>query len=295
VKEHPVTPKFGLTYQANDRNMFYATAAKGYRQGGVNTTAQTPGCTAALAAYGGNPPDTYNSDKIWSYEVGSKMRMFSDTVQVNSSVFLIDWKDIQTNVPLPGCFTFVLNAAQAQSKGFDIQTQARVTDALLLNMTVGYTDAAYTGNLFGPVSTINGTRSFLIRDGDMLPVSPWTVSAGGQYDTQVGTVPMYVRADYEFNSAYRRTFGPGTTTYGPDVYEGNSTEVVSARAGVNIKGVDLSLFVNNLFNSQDPLDRQGGRSNCATAECTSYTFNSRMLIDYTFRPRTFGITASYRY
>ncbi len=295
VKENPVTPKVGLAYQANERNMFYATAAKGYRQGGVNTTAQTPGCTAALAAFGGSPPDTYDSDTVWSYEAGAKMRMFNDSLQLNSSVFWIDWTDIQTNVPLPGCFTFVMNAAEARSAGFDVQAQARLTDSLLMNLTVGYTDAVYTKTLLGPVSAINGSQSLLIKKDDPLAVSPWTVSVGGQYDAQIHGVPVYLRGDYEYNSAYRRTFGPGTTTYGPDVYDGNATDIASIRAGVNMRGVDVSLFVNNLFDSRDPLDRQGGRANCATAECSSYTFNSRMLIDYTFRPRTYGITASYRY
>ncbi len=32
--------------------------------------------------------------------------------------FIIDWSGIQTNVPLPGCFTFVENAAKARSQRF---------------------------------------------------------------------------------------------------------------------------------------------------------------------------------
>ncbi len=36
ITEHPVTPKFGLTYQFDSDNLMYATVAKGYRIGGAN-------------------------------------------------------------------------------------------------------------------------------------------------------------------------------------------------------------------------------------------------------------------
>jgi outer membrane receptor protein involved in Fe transport len=45
VRETPVTPRFALQYQLDPRVMFYATAAKGFRVGGVN---QPPRLRAAL-------------------------------------------------------------------------------------------------------------------------------------------------------------------------------------------------------------------------------------------------------
>ena len=293
VKEHPITPKFGLEYQLDERKMLYLSAAKGYRQGGVNTTAQTAGCSAALAVYGGNPPDTYKSDTIWSYEAGTKLR-FSNRVQFNASAFLIDWSGIQTNVPLPGCFTFVENAAKARSQGFDVQAQAQLFGGLTAGVAASYTDARYTEALLGPVSAINGTQAHLINKDDPLAVPPVTVAVNATYDTDIGTLPVYARVDYSYNSAFRRTFGPGTTTYGADIYEGNPTRIASARLGMKLDNYDVSLFVDNLFDSQDILDAQLGRSGCTNLSCSTYSYNNRLIPEYSFRPRTFGITVTYK-
>jgi len=295
VKEHPVTPKFGISYDINDQDMAYLSVSKGYRQGGVNTTAQTAGCSAALAVYGGDPPVTYKSDKIWSYELGLKMRTLANRLQVNTSAFYIDWSGIQTNVPLPGCFTFVENAAKARSTGFDVQAQAQVLDNLTATMSAAYTNAKYVDPLLGPVSAINGTQAHLINEGDPLPVSPVTVAVGAMYNTTIGSLPVYARADYSYDSAYKRTFGPGTTTYGADIYEGNAARVASARIGFQYNDFDASLFVDNLFDSRDVLDAQLGRSGCTNLSCSTYSYNNRLIPEYTFRPRTVGITVTYKH
>ncbi len=114
------------------------------------------------------------------------------------------------------------------------------------------------------------------------------------YDTDIGTLPVYARVDYSYNSAFRRTFGPGTTTYGADIYEGNPTRIASARLGMKLDNYDVSLFVDNLFDSQDILDAQLGRSGCTNLSCSTYSYNNRLIPEYSFRPRTFGITVTYK-
>ncbi len=59
-------------------------------------------------------------------------------------------------------------------------------------------------------------------------------------------------------------------------------------------GLDAALYVDNLFNSQDLLDAQLGRSGCTNLSCTAYSYNNRLIPEYTFRPRTVGITVSYK-
>ena len=44
----PVTPKFGLSYQLDADNFLYATAAKGFRQGGVNGDVPSNLCAARI-------------------------------------------------------------------------------------------------------------------------------------------------------------------------------------------------------------------------------------------------------
>jgi len=95
-RETPVTPKFGLSYQADENNLFYVTAAKGYRVGGGNIPIPTIQCAAALAQVGLTiAPDSYKSDTVWSYEIGGKSRMDDGRIRLDASAFHIDWKQIQ--------------------------------------------------------------------------------------------------------------------------------------------------------------------------------------------------------
>ena len=121
----PSTPKFGIEYQITPEEMIYGSAAKGFREGGVNTQlpATTCGTAEKTAGYTDGAPTTYAPDTLWSYEVGAKLRLFDNRMQLNTSAYYIDWKSIQFKVTLPGCaIPFEANAAQAVSKGFDVQS-----------------------------------------------------------------------------------------------------------------------------------------------------------------------------
>src|SRR6185295_650721 len=89
TSQSSVTPKVGLAYQVNDNNMLYATAAKGFRPPGASQRVPVT-CDVDVANFGyvdgsGNPkqPLEYKSDSVWSYELGSKNRLFGGRVAVD--------------------------------------------------------------------------------------------------------------------------------------------------------------------------------------------------------------------
>src|SRR6185437_6978578 len=109
---------------------------------------------------------------------GSKNDFLGHRVRLDSSVYYINWKSIQQNIALPCGFQFVSNLGGATSKGFDIQGDFVVTDNLLLDVTVGYTNAAFTQTVkAGPAATTN-----LASDGDHLVGWPWTGTVSGIYN-----------------------------------------------------------------------------------------------------------------
>jgi outer membrane receptor protein involved in Fe transport len=66
-------------------------------------------------------PASYNSDTVWSYELGAKNSFLNRRVRMSSSIFLIEWSNIQQSVYLPSCGnSFVANVGKAQSRGFDV-------------------------------------------------------------------------------------------------------------------------------------------------------------------------------
>jgi iron complex outermembrane receptor protein len=64
--ETPVTPKFGLSYQADPNDFYYFSAAKGYRIGGAQPQLISL-CNTELASLGyAKSPTSYQSDSLWS-------------------------------------------------------------------------------------------------------------------------------------------------------------------------------------------------------------------------------------
>jgi outer membrane receptor protein involved in Fe transport len=136
--ENAVTPKFGLAYQLNEGNLLYATASKGFRPAGASLRVPSI-CDGDLITNGyvdanGNPvqPESYKSDSVWSYEIGSKNRLLGGRLVLDGSIYEVKWKDIQANVSLPNCaYNFVDNLADATSRGVDLAFQQFIIGRLL--------------------------------------------------------------------------------------------------------------------------------------------------------------------
>ncbi len=285
------TPKVGLSYQIDDRNMVYTTAAKGFRPAGANLQAPTV-CNTDLAAYGytsasgqSTEPPTYKPDSVWSYEVGSKNRLFDGHLVLDASAYVIKWKNIQTDVFLPDCaYDFVDNLASATAKGFDLGFEAKPLRELTLGGAIGYTKATFDHDATSPSGRL------LFRSGSGIPNAgpPWTISLNGEYDFSLFSgYDFYVRADYTHTSTENRS-GPmvkGDPQYDPLLFPNPAYSITNARLGWRIAGLDLSLFVNNLTGSH-PLINNG------TSHSTVYDPQDWSFI--ALRPRTYGVTLTYR-
>lgn len=291
VSEHPVTPRFSLTYQITDDNMVYLSAAKGYRAGGANVVNinANPQCQKSLNDLGlSAAPTTFNSDSLWSYEIGTKDSFLDRRLSVEGSAYYIKWSDIQTNVTLPSCANaFTRNQGEAVSEGFDLQIAALVTNELKATASVGYTNAYFPNATYG--APVNGVVPLLNGSGDKLRnVLPWTAAASTEYSRGV-TVPwpetrMYVRLDYRWLDGAPRG-NPALTGYDPDLGDNPNPPygILNVRLGFIHGGLDLSAYVNNLTTSDPRLgyyhDVPGDPLFYASA----------------IRPRTFGVTTWYRF
>lgn len=286
-------PKFGAQYNLTDADSLYLTASKGFRMGGVNTGPFQSKCASTFAALGiSGTPLQYNSDSLWSYEFGGKARILGGRAQINASLFYIDWSNVQVNytLPAPCGFSYTTNAGGAVSKGGDVQAQVKIAGGLSASLLASYTDAYYSSALIGPPPT----NSIFIRKGDTLPIPGFTGNIGLRYDFSAANHAGYVRIDYQYTGAYKRGFGPGSSSYDADTYDAGETRYVSGRAAVDIKALEVSLFVQNLFNSQDIMGLTGGRA-CTNLSCSTFRSNNPVFAATTFRPRTAGVTLSYSY
>lgn len=293
--EKPVTPKFGLSYQLDSGTMLYTTVAKGYRAGGYNnplpvncgaTTGSTPIQGTDLGNIGlTDRPKTFKSDSLWSYELGSKTRAFDGKLAVDASVYVIKWKDIQFADNLPMCgFSFTTNAGNATSKGFELSVQARPLQPLELGFAVGYVKASYDGYAYAGTPT-PGVLA-LSGPGDRILVAPLTVALDAQWTFSAFQHDGYFRVNYNYADGLNHNLQTQDNKiggYDPTLPGLPVLNDLSAKLGAYLGPVNAAVYVNNLANQHPLLGVQH-----ATASDPLY-------LAATVRPRTIGITASYRY
>ena len=274
-----LTPKFGLSYQADPNNLFYASASKGVRGPGVSPPVGA-NCIADAAAIGFDPFATLNvePDSIWSYEIGSKNRFFGGKLAVDASAYRIDWSNAQTLFALPQCtIQTALNLGEAKIDGFDVAVSARPFSGLRLGASVAYINARFTTEIPGPNDTV------VRRAGEPFPlVSPWTVQANAEYAHRLGGGEGYARADFSYSSQINKPVDVDSPLVDPTLPRPPSTSLLDIRVGhrfsVGLTEIDASLFINNVTDERPQL------------ALFHETPASNFYRAGTFRPRTVGIT-----
>jgi outer membrane receptor protein involved in Fe transport len=292
------TPRVGLDWQMNPDNLFYFTFAKGFRPGGYNAPL-IPACGPGLVADGfanGQAPLTYGPDNTQSFEVGSKNN-FANELKIATSVYYVKWNNIQQNVYIPGnCgLQFTDNLGTAVAKGFDFQGEASLFDGLTAELSVGYTNAKFTKDSLGGLAlageAISGNAALNYAPGTS---PPWSIAFGPQYAFKAFEHNAYVRVDWEYTSR-NPWLSPVQDPNNASQYEHGfsytlpATSFTSARAGMKLGAWDVSAFCDNLFDEHPVV-------NYAQTQADRFNPNgppTPQQNNFTFRPRTFGITATF--
>jgi iron complex outermembrane receptor protein len=301
TSETPVTPKGVLSWQPNRDNLVYVSAEKGFRVGGINSGVGTF-CEGNLKVLGipigpdghREAPGTYSSDSLWSYEIGGKNTLLDQRLQINSSLYLIDWKNIQQNVFLGACgLQYTGNLGRVRSRGGDIALLIRPVDELTINLTAAYTDAKYTGTVCATSTVVctghNATATPVVSDGDALAGAPWQFIASAEYVfLPVFQRKPYIHMDWAHTTAQTALVplqDRRNALNDPTIPGLPQTNNLSARAGLRWGGIDVSVFGQNLTDEHPLL-------------FSSRDFVAPYVLSYrdrSVRPRTIGITATYRY
>jgi outer membrane receptor protein involved in Fe transport len=293
IKENSFTPKVSLQYQYDPRNLYYITYAKGFRPGGANNPVPQAACGTDFANFGiTQAPPTFSSDTVDSYEIGAKNN-FNNRVKIASSIYYIRWNNIQQTVVPPICqISFITNLGQAVAKGADIQAEIALTDSLTAEISAGYTDARYTeASRLSPTETtpiVANGNAIVGQSGQ--PGPPVTASLGLEYKWTMFEHDSFVRVDYEYQGAPKwsgASQDPGTLQYDSANFALSSTNFASARGGMSFGNLQVEAFVDNLTDSHTI-------TNYEWSIDPQVANTSRLQRDFTFRPRTVGLTFIYR-
>jgi iron complex outermembrane receptor protein len=193
-----------LSYKFTDDLYTYATYSRGNKSAGINVT---------LLPLSLINDAIVKPERVDNYEVGVKSSWFDNRLVANADAFWIEDTDYQGVVAalLPtGLYTYFLSSVpKVQSRGLEVDTQAKPTDWLSLNFAGAYTDAIYESypNAQCPPEVAPTTKTCNLSGEPVPGTSRWTMSAGGEITQPLGSYGRYdlvgyAGADFSLRSGF---------------------------------------------------------------------------------------------
>jgi iron complex outermembrane receptor protein len=247
-----ISPQFAVRYRVTSNHNVYASAARGYKAGGFNPAA-LPGSEA------------YGEEHAWHIEAGAKSSLAAGRVNAPAAVFIIDWDDLQLNVPnpfVPGQF-YISNVGGARSAGVEFDVTARPHQMVDVFAALGVANARFA----------DGTLSMGVDVSDNeVPYTPdYTAMFGAQLNRAVtSAINGFVRAEAMFTGAFQYD---EANTRGQEAYS-----IVNVRAGARYRNFLGEVFLRNAFETR------------YVPIAIPYQFAQSGFIGEMGRPRTFGIS-----
>lgn len=265
---HAWLPSATLRFEPNDTTTLYARYARGYKPGGwTGEDANTP--EQALVSF---DPETADS-----FELGAKLALADRRLFVNIATYYTLYDNLQTNqflslTPAAPPDNFVVNAKNGtRAYGVELDFQARVTDALTLSGNYAFTSCKFTGEL---IIDDKGTD----LDGNTCRRTPkHAFGLAANLDQPVSdTLNLVAGGDFQFTGA---NFYDNPNT---PILKFDSEILLNLRLGVRSEatGLELTAWIKNVTNELN--------------------FTSKLDLFGTIYgtyipPRTYGVTAKYRF
>jgi iron complex outermembrane receptor protein len=248
-----VSPQLAVAFRPGAGRTLYASLSRGYKAGGFNPA--SPGGAEA-----------YDEERTWNVEGGVKAAAWGGRLAASAAVFLVDWDDLQLNLPnpfVPGQF-YIANVGAATSTGVEGELNARVVPGVDLFGALGVTRAR-----FGDGSVSSG----LPVDGHEIPNAPeFTATLGAQLARALtSAVTVYGRGEAVFYGAY---FYDEANTEGQEAYS-----VANLRVGARGRLLFAEAWIRNAFDTE-----------YIPVAFAYAPFAPSGFIGEMGRPRTFGVT-----
>lgn len=221
------SPRIALQYAFAPRQQVYTSVSDGFRAGGFNVFSPA----ANYAAY---QPET-----LRSYEIGAKGWLPGNRLRYSSAVYVMTVKNMQVQqMPLPG-LVYVTNAASARSIGAEFELEYLLGDGWSMQAGLG----------------LNRTRFSQFMDG--------AADYSGNQNPFAPRINGYVSARYDAPAGwYAQASLTGTGRVYLDAanrYSRNGYGLVNLAAGVTVRQVEITAYVNNAANRRyDAVGYQNG-------------------------------------
>lgn len=134
-------PRLAVRYRPSENLTWFANAARGYIPGGFNLAATAEEFLGDFVQY--------ESETLWSYDLGLKWRSPERGLRTAAAVFFIEasnWQEITgvfTADGQVGSTSFITSVASIESFGIEVEAEWQPTNALTLTGNFGYVNAEY--------------------------------------------------------------------------------------------------------------------------------------------------------
>ena len=260
--------KAGVEYDVGPRSLIYANASTGFRSGGFNP---------------GSPPNTFDPEKLYAYEVGSKNEFMGGKLRVNVSAFYWDYKRESNPVfgPInPIGLAFVVVPGSSHVYGAELESAVKLSphDTFAVNGLIQQSNYVRYSTLAIPFIGVPAA----VYDGMRRPLSP-TLSGNASYEHTfelASGAEVAANANISFASTSILSLAqPSPVGFSQSGYAlGNLSLTYSAPA----KAWSVTAYVNNVTNHF-----------VATSVLQSTTTGN--VFQQALPPRTYGVRASVKF
>jgi iron complex outermembrane receptor protein len=195
----------GIQFQPNTDTNFYFSFNRGYK-GPAADVSRGSGAPDPVTGYS----PLLRPEIATSFELGAKLKLFNDNLQLNVNLFKQKVKDIQQAIVLPSTVTQLINAGDIKTDGVEVEFRGRLADGLTVDGGFVYNDPRYSGDVIvgcypGQTAATGcnvpvGARFFQNMDGAQTVNSyKWRYNAGATYLVPLDTHGM----DLTFRVGYQ--------------------------------------------------------------------------------------------
>lgn len=257
--------KFSTRFKVTEQQNIYFTIAEGFRRGGANilpleSTAQS----------------FYEPDTAVNYELGYRSSLLDNRLTLNAAIFNVEWENLQLRTTSASSLPYFVNVGDARSKGFEFESIFHLNSEFSLRAGYSHVDATITETVI--FTDLDGDDVF---NGDTLPGAPrtqWNLAL--DYKQSFNTVDVDASISTRYFGEVYTALNSGFRNY----RKLDSFNPANVSAGVTVSNWRVGAFINNISNSRG-----------ITGTRSTEWYGERGQFEYVTRPRTIGVSVTYKY
>ncbi|QXQ07604.1 TonB-dependent receptor [Sphingosinicellaceae bacterium] len=239
-KFNDVSPRFVVQYQLDDDKLLYASATRGYKAGGYNST--------EINSF-------FKPENVWNFEGGFKTELFDRRLRFNAAGYYFKYRNRQSisleSVAGSELPQYITRSGDSRAYGLDLETQFVVTRALTLSATAGAIDSKWVTRVERDIDISHqptGEPSF------RGVLSAHYAHEIGEHGTIFADASYSYTSRVRINDAVRDSDASiaAVVDFSKLKKLRSPENVVNAKIGWRLPGdhLSLSLYTENLFNDQ---------------------------------------------